>query len=472
MGATSSKLTCSRFACGQLGKFADTSGVDADCPAIGITSDALTGHCPTLMQRIQPLSDSEASPLLPSEDVMGGIIKEDVPTSPDALADLSVDQAAAPMQDLKASAVLEEPAMPQDDGAVPAQLVSLTSEQPQSTPQAPVPKVPKDAAAQPTAETETVTQGTAPSAPVVQEGPTKPRRKKEGGSQGAQQPGTKSKSKDGEAVSTKRAKEAKPQPKKKGYLQRLREQKEQNQKDMVKNRKLVDDIMAGKYKKEGGGQPGGDMRIRMPAPVDRINMRTMILEQYRAQYKKIGRSDDLCPSASATTQYTPAETEALTIIGGHQPIPRPKNIDLPKDFRKPFKPLKGAPIAIMSLKELVDNYGTDSNRILCSVYGDIFDVSDRPDKYGPNGPYSWMAGNDITWGFVSGRDIPETVNKCYDLWKVAPEHFRDSKLKLIYAWVAFYEWEYGNAVAKLDLYANEAGLKGPPMEESEDCCIM
>lgn len=83
-----------------------------------------------------------------------------------------------------------------------------------------------------------------------------------------------------------------------------------------------------------------------------------------------------------------------------------------------------------------------------------------------------MSGHDITWGFVSGKDVPETVDRCYDLWKVAPEHFRDSKLKLIYAWVAFYEWEYGDPVGKLDLYENESALKGPPMEESEDCCIM
>jgi len=118
-------------------------------------------------------------------------------------------------------------------------------------------------------------------------------------------------------------------------------------------------------------------------------------------------------------------------------------------------------------------YHSGNVRKLVSVYGDIFDVSDRPDKYGEDGPYAWMAGHDITWGFLSGRVVPETVDQCYDLWKVAPESLRDSKLKLIFAWVAFYEYEYGARVGTLKLYENEAGLKGPPMEESQEgCCVM
>merc|ERR1719375_2700139 len=148
---------------------------------------------------------------------------------------------------------------------------------------------------------------------------------------------------------------------------------------------------------------------------------------------------------------------------------RPTGVVLPKDFRKHLSKTNPKSKGVMSLQEL-GKYGCNSERKLVSVYGDIFDVSDRPDKYAENAPYAWMTGNDITWGFVSGKDTPETVNRCYDLWKVAPEGFRDSKLRTIYAWVAFYEYEYGDAVGKLDLYDGdrEAGLKGPPMEESEN----
>merc|ERR1719375_2382762 len=102
------------------------------------------------------------------------------------------------------------------------------------------------------------------------------------------------------------------------------------------------------------------MLIKMPTPADRANTRTMILEQYRSQYRKIGRNHD-CPSASntATTQYSKSETEALTIVGGHQPMPRPEQVDLPKDFRKKIG--KG----VMSLKDLA-TYGSESKRMLCS----------------------------------------------------------------------------------------------------------
>jgi len=38
--------------------------------------------------------------------------------------------------------------------------------------------------------------------------------------------------------------------------------------------------------------------------------------------------------------------------------------------------------------------------------------------------------------------------------------------------VAFYEHEYGQPVGRLEEYQKEAGLKGPPMEEANECSIM
>lgn len=293
-------------------------------------------------------------------------------------------------------------------------------------------------------------------------------------------------------------------PKKKSYLQKLREEKAEYERRKPEMDKLVEDIMAGKYKTEGGGQPQGNMEIKMPTPADRLNTRTMVLEQFRVQYRRIGKNGtQACPSAgqpgyggvtpstgqpaanagvsAGSMGYSNQETEALQIVGGHVYMERPLGVELPKDFRKHLKTemvktgWRGSapkyPEGVIDLQTLSD-FGCKSNRKLVSVYGDIFDVSDRPDKYAENAPYAWMTGNDITWGFVSGKDVPETVNKCYDLWKVAPETFRDSKLRTIYAWVAFYEFEYGDPVGRLNLYENEAGLKGPPMEESQECSIM
>mmetsp|Transcript_22571 Transcript_22571/g.49929 ORF Transcript_22571/g.49929 Transcript_22571/m.49929 type:complete len:401 (+) Transcript_22571:55-1257(+) len=248
-------------------------------------------------------------------------------------------------------------------------------------------------------------------------------------------------------------------------LEADRRKKKEVEVRMVENRQLVEDILAGKYKdtskpsKLGGG---GSLLIRMPAPAERENTRLFVLGQFRAQYAKLGKHDS-CPSAPTTSQYTAQENQGLQIKEGHRSLPRPNGVALPRSFRKAVGECTAQQLA---------QFGCDSDRKLLSVYGDIFDVSDRPDKYGIDGPYSWMTGNDITWGFVSGRDVPEMVNQYYDLWKVAPESLRESKLRLIYGWVAWYEFEYGDPVGKLLTYKNEAALKGPPIEEAEDCCVM
>lgn len=249
-------------------------------------------------------------------------------------------------------------------------------------------------------------------------------------------------------------------------LEAKKKEKELSGAKQEEMRQLVDDIMAGKFKNEGGGQKKGNMLIKMPTPADRANTRKLILGQFREQYRKIGNNTS-CPSTPipkpATQLYAPGDAQGLQIEGAHRPFPRPDHVDLPCDYRKN--------VGVLSLPKLRE-FNSDCRRLLVSVYGDIFDVSDRPDKYGPDGPYSWMAGHDLTWGFVSGRDTPEQVDQCYDLWKVAPDFFRDEKLKLIYAWVGFYEYEYGDAVGRLDLYEREAGLKGPPMEDAQNCCVM
>lgn len=259
----------------------------------------------------------------------------------------------------------------------------------------------------------------------------------------------------------------KPEKPKVSYLAKLKEERrlqDERQKEMSK---VVDDMFAGKYNQpDGKGQPGGAMLIRMPSPYERKNTKAMMLEKYRVEYKKIKKqgAETPCTTSVATNQYTSKEAQGLSIQGGHQYIPRPAGIKLPKNFRKS--------VGVLPLKKLND-FDSENDRMLISVYGDIFDVSDRPDKYGPDGPYSWMAGHDLTWGFVSGRDVPETIDFMYDLWKIAPDDFREKKLGCTLAWVAWYEYEYGKAVGRVEEYNKEPSLKGPPMEDAaEDCCIM
>eukprot|EP00913_Durusdinium_trenchii_P020413 g19177.t1 len=103
------------------------------------------------------------------------------------------------------------------------------------------------------------------------------------------------------------------------------------------------------------------------------------------------------------------------------------------------KSIKEASISNVVLP--VSRYGCDNRdrRYLLSVYGNIFDVSDRPDKYDPDGPYASLTGKDhqiggpvllhdrwhelakmsedLTWGLFAGVDTVEYTNKFYDLFK-------------------------------------------------------
>eukprot|EP00429_Kryptoperidinium_foliaceum_P112012 CAMPEP_0176297450 /NCGR_PEP_ID=MMETSP0121_2-20121125/58728_1 /TAXON_ID=160619 /ORGANISM="Kryptoperidinium foliaceum, Strain CCMP 1326" /LENGTH=75 /DNA_ID=CAMNT_0017638639 /DNA_START=24 /DNA_END=248 /DNA_ORIENTATION=- len=69
------------------------------------------------------------------------------------------------------------------------------------------------------------------------------------------------------------------------YLQKVKEERRRQDEKAKEMGKVVDDMLAGKFRKEGGGQPKGNMLIKMPSPYERENTRKMILEQFRAQYK-------------------------------------------------------------------------------------------------------------------------------------------------------------------------------------------
>merc|ERR1712157_698618 len=141
-------------------------------------------------------------------------------------------------------------------------------------------------------------------------------------------------------------------------------------------------------------------------------------------------------------------------------MPRPEGIVLPEDFRKPVGVISSA---------VLGKYTCDGQRLLLSVYGDIFDVTDRPDKYGKDGPYYYFSGRDITWGLVTGEDTEDKCNQFYDLFKMEEEELT-KKLQCLCSWIGFYEVEYGKAVGRLAEFEVEHELPAPPVC-GEQCLI-
>lgn len=201
-------------------------------------------------------------------------------------------------------------------------------------------------------------------------------------------------------------------------------------------------------------------------PVDeRRHLKECIMKAFRKEWDKLSKSkaaQDARDTSvkTATKEYSTEQQMGLTIKGGHQPMERPDHVDLPEDYRRP--------VGMLTLKEL-KKYGCHSQRILISVYGDIFDVSDRPDKYDENGPYYYFAGRDVTWGLLTGRDDEDCTNKFYDVFKMEDRKTKQ-KMQIICSWLAFYEVEYGEPIGHLDVFDKEPELPAPPTGE-EQCVV-
>lgn len=181
----------------------------------------------------------------------------------------------------------------------------------------------------------------------------------------------------------------------------------------------------------------------------------MFISFYREQYAKIGSLD--------VSQYQEDASFGLSIKGGHRPMPRPKDQpDLPEDYKKPLGSIT---------EDELRKYGCESKRMLLCVHGDLFDVSDRPDKYGKDGPYWAMVGHDITWGLVCGNDDMSTYDMYFDIFKIQPIEAADRRLQGVISWWCFYEKEYGAPVGRLKVYDEEWKLPEPP-EVGDVCSIM
>ncbi|CAJ1412501.1 unnamed protein product [Effrenium voratum] len=136
----------------------------------------------------------------------------------------------------------------------------------------------------------------------------------------------------------------------------------------------------------------------------------------------------------------------------------PKARSLPKDHMKP--------VGTISPPELA-KYSCSNDRMLLSCYGDIFDVSSRPDVYGW-GPKSWQAGKDITWSVVLGQEKPDQCNRFYDMFKLDANHLSRYLTLVCNRLVALQE-EFGKPVGRLDKFVHEESLPAAPHQEIEEC---
>ncbi|CAJ1456371.1 unnamed protein product [Effrenium voratum] len=200
-----------------------------------------------------------------------------------------------------------------------------------------------------------------------------------------------------------------------------------------------------------------------PGEKERYDYRTAMTDMFRAKYEELKQRAEAAKSKRSTLQtdeiYQPEQKQGLVLSGGHRPLERPDNVDVPPDYQ--------SPVGLLTPEQL-EEYGSDNKgrRYLLSVYGDIFDVSDRPDKYDPNGPYASLTGRDLTWGLFAGVDTVEYTNKFYDLFKA--RDLGKDKMAGVCSWLAWYTTEYGTPVGKLEPWQRESELPAPPLEEIEE----
>lgn len=206
----------------------------------------------------------------------------------------------------------------------------------------------------------------------------------------------------------------------------------------------------------------------IPCAAERAQYKQMLVGMFLSKYKDLSAqrhaAESYTQGSILETQYEPDQKNGLVIQGGHRPMKRPKDVNTPDSFRKP--------VGVITVAEL-GYYGCKNpdGRYFIAVYGNIFDISDRPDKYGPDGPYKELAGTDITWGLFTGLDTLDYTNRFYDLFKAKDQGM--DKMSGLCSWWAWYTNEYGEPVGKVKEYEDEANLPAPPLEEVEEgCCIM
>eukprot|EP00397_Hematodinium_sp_SG-2012_P018790 GEMP01019267.1.p1 GENE.GEMP01019267.1~~GEMP01019267.1.p1 ORF type:complete len:558 (+),score=179.73 GEMP01019267.1:98-1771(+) len=160
---------------------------------------------------------------------------------------------------------------------------------------------------------------------------------------------------------------------------------------------------------------------------------------------------------AAYKQYDAQQEEELSIEGGHKYLARPKDVDLPDTYQDL--------LGMITAAEMYALGNCACERLLMCVFGDIFDVSDRPDKYGRRGIYWELCGKDITYGLSIGNDRPHLANRFYDLYKAKEP---SKELMGMAGWLYHFRKEYGPPVGRLKEYEDEGYHLPEPPAISDD----
>jgi len=140
----------------------------------------------------------------------------------------------------------------------------------------------------------------------------------------------------------------------------------------------------------------------------------------------------------------------------------PTNDNLPTDYMED--------VGIITAEKLA-SYGCENDRILVSVYGDIFDVSSRADQYRHRGSLAWRSGKDITWrmitGKVEGKSDSSNCNRFFDFLSCDRDHAQ-RYLQLICQQLVMFEDDFGKPLGKLIEYAKDYDLPPPPVSETSE----
>jgi predicted heme/steroid binding protein len=123
----------------------------------------------------------------------------------------------------------------------------------------------------------------------------------------------------------------------------------------------------------------------------------------------------------------------------------------------------------MTPEELA-KFAGDSERLLVSLHGDVFDVSSNRAEYGPDGVHSFEAGTDITWVVVSGAHTKENCNCFYDIFKAQDQNELASRLLPLCRTNIAFQRDYGTPVARLTVFSQERSLQPPPVPPV-DCVV-
>ena len=98
----------------------------------------------------------------------------------------------------------------------------------------------------------------------------------------------------------------------------------------------------------------------------RYDYRTAMTDMFRAKYEELKQRAEAAKSKRSTLQtdeiYQPEQKQGLVLSGGHRPLERPDNVDVPPDYQ--------SPVGLLTPEQL-EEYGSDNKgrRYLLSVYG-------------------------------------------------------------------------------------------------------